>query len=333
MTRDIFGTAPDGSAVERVTISNGALTASIMTWGATIQDLHLEGHDHPLVLGFENFAGYLVHSPYFGIVAGRCANRIRNGRFTIDGIAYEIDRNSHGHHLHGGAHGTGERNWRIERHDHRSATLTLTDPAGEMGYPGTCRLSATYEIRDPATLSLVLEAETDAPTLVNLAPHSYFNLDGSETIDAHELRIDAARYLPVDKDFLPTGEIRPVEGTRFDFRTARPVRQSKMAYDHNFCLSDKRVAKRDVAWLRSPSSGIEMTLATTEPGLQLYDGAKLGVAVPGLNGRRYGRFAGLCLEPQVWPDAINRTQFPSPILRPGERYRHETEYRFSVPGL
>lgn len=331
MVRETFGTAPDGSAVERVRISNGVLTAFIMTWGAAVQDLRLAGHAHPLVLGFDDFADYPLHSPYFGIVAGRCANRIRDGRFTLDGVAYEVDRNSQGHHLHGGARGIGERNWRVERHDSRSVTLALTDRDGEMGYPGTCVLRATYEIREPATLSLVLEAETDAPTLVNLAPHSYFNLDGSEAINAHELRINAAHHLSVDSECLPTGESKPVEGTPFDFRKMRPVGDG--TYDHNFCLSDKRVEKRDVAVLSSPLSGIAMTLATTEPGLQFYDGAKLDLAVAGLGGRHYGRSAGLCLEPQIWPDAINHAQFPSPVLRPGERYRHETDYRFSVPGL
>jgi len=331
VTRDIFGTAPDGRAVERVRISNGVLTASIMTWGASVQDLRLSGHAHPLVLGFDDFADYPLHSPYFGIIAGRCANRIRDGRFMLDGIAYELDRNDKGHHLHGGAPGIGERNWRVEQHDDRRVTLALTDHAGNRGYPGTCNLRATYEIRKPATLSLVLEAGTDAPTLVNLASHSYFNLDGSGTIGAHELRINAAHYLPVDSDCLPTGEVKPVAGTPFDFRSMRPIGDA--TYDHNFCLSDARVEKRDVAALSSRLSGIAMTVATTEPGLQFYDGSKLDLAVAGLGGRRYGRSAGLCLEPQIWPDAINHAQFPSPVLRPGNRYLHETDYRFSVSGL
>lgn len=329
--RDIFGTTPDGERVERISISNGALSASIMTWGAALQDLRLAGHDHPLVLGFERFADYLAHSPFFGIVAGRCANRIRDGRFTLDKNAFQLDRNENGHHLHGGTQGIGARNWRVERHDARSVTFTLTDPAGAMGYPGTCHLRATYEIRDPATLSLILEAETDAPTLVNLAPHSYFNLDASDDIRAHELRIDAQAYLPVDEDSLPTGEIRSVAGTPFDFRIRRPI--GNAACDHNFCLSRQRVEKRDVAVLSGGTSGIEMTVATSEPGLQFYDGAKLDVPVPGLQNRHYGPSAGLCLEPQTWPDAVNHAGFPGPVLRPGDSYRHETDYRFSVPGF
>ncbi len=199
-----------------------------------------------------------------------------------------------------------------------------------MGYPGSCRLSATYSCVGQGTLRLRIEAETDAATLVNLAPHSYFTLDGTDTIGAHTLEIAAQHYLPTGPDSLPTGEVRGVEATPFDFRYARVIGGTSTPYDHNYCLSPERTAIRPVARLSSPASGLAMTLATTEAGLQFYDGYKLDVPVAGLDGRRYGAHAGLCLEPQVWPDAINHLGFPSPVLRPGERYVQETEYRFGV---
>jgi aldose 1-epimerase len=334
MEREVLGTAPDGGAVEQVRISGGGLTAWIMNWGACLRDLRLEGHPHPLVLGFDRFEPYPLHSRNFGAVVGRCANRIRDGRFALDGTVHQLDRNAGVHHLHGGTLGISKRTWRIEGHTDERVRLTLSEPDGWMGYPGACRFTVTYSMAGAATLHLRIEAEADRPTLVNLAPHGYFNLDGSETIGAHELRIDAAAYLPTDGDGIPTGEVRAVAGTAFDFRVSRSVdrgtREDASPFDHNYCLSAARVLIREVAYLRSPLSGVAMTMATTEPGLQFYDGSKLDVPVAGLEGRRYGRRAGLCLEPQIWPDAINHPDFPSPVVRPGERYLHETSYRFAL---
>ena len=336
MDREFFGTAPDGGTVEQVRISGGGLTAWIMNWGACLRDLRLDGHPHPLVLGFDRFEPYPVHSRNFGAIVGRCANRIRNGRFLLDGVLHRLDTNAGQHHLHGGTHGVGKRTWRIEDHTKDSVTLTLSEPDGWMGYPGACRLAVNYAMIGAGTLHLRIEAEADRPTILNLAPHSYFNLDGSEAIDAHELMIDAPAYLPTDEDHIPTGEVRPVADTAFDFRESRAIDRDRsgdaLPFDHNFCLSGARLPIREVAYLSSPLSGVAMALATTEPGLQFYDGSKLDVPVAGLKGRHYGRCAGLCLEPQMWPDGINHAGFPSPVVRPGERYLQETSYRFTIAG-
>jgi aldose 1-epimerase len=247
---------------------------------------------------------------------------------------HHLDRNAGRHHLHGGAEGVSRRTWRIEDHTEDSVMLTLCEPDGWMGYPGACRFTATYSMTGAGALHLRIEAEADRPTIVNLAPHSYFNLDGSETIGAHELRIDASAYLPADDDGIPTGEVRSVADTPLDFRALRRIDRGRgeddPPFDHNFCLSNKRMAMREVACLSSRLSSVAMSLATTEPGLQFYDGSKLDVPVAGLEGRRYGPRAGLCLEPQIWPDAVNHKGFPSPVLRPGERYLHETRCRFTL---
>lgn len=331
--RKRFGTAPDGSAVDRVRIARGGLAASIMSWGAALCDLRLDGFDFPLILGLTHFEDYLSHSPYFGAVVGRYANRIAHRRCSIDGVDYRFDRDSAEKHLlHGGSRGTDKRNWTFAEVSQDSARLILTDRDGEMGFPGTCQLSATYRLVGDGVLALDLEATTDRPTPLNLAGHAYFNLEGSGTILDHELRIDAESYLPVDEELIPTGQVRHVEGTPFDFRVARPIRQKRggepVIYDHNFCLSGARVAMREVAKLRAPRSGIAMTLATTEPGLQFFAGYNTALPVPGLNGGLYETCAGLCLEPQLWPDTPNRPDFPNAILRPGERCRQQTEYRF-----
>lgn len=323
-----FGEMQDGSPVERVTIRGGGLTANVLSYGAVIQDLRLDGHDASLVLGFSDFAPYLTHSPYFGATAGRCANRIRDGHLELDGQTYQLDRNFLGKHLlHGGARGMGKRVWKVEDASDHSVTLSITLPDGDMGFPGTLVARATFSVLPEGVFDIRMEAETDAPTLCNLAHHSYFTL-GGPTISDHLLRIDADSYLPVDDELIPTGEIRPVEGTGFDFRAPAPIRQAHPV-DHNFCLATERGPIRPVAWLENPETGVKMELRTTEPGLQVYDGAKINVDLPGLTGQPMGRHAGLALEPQIWPDANHHAAFPQAVLRPGERYRQHTQYIFS----
>ncbi|HEV7248172.1 MAG TPA: aldose epimerase family protein [Shinella sp.] len=330
---EIFGRLENGEAVERITIKGGGLTAHVLTWGAVIQDLRLEGHDAPLVLGFEDLAAYREHSPYFGATPGRCVNRIAGGRFSLDGQDFQLERNERGvTHLHGGSDGTGRQNWHVEHQGAEFVTLTLTDPAGRAGYPGTCALICTYRLAGDGMLSVTYEATTDAPTPVNLCQHSYFILDASTDALGHEIRLQAEHYLPVDENLIPTGEIHAVAGTPFDLRDWTPLRRQSeeggVAFDHNFCLSTARQAKRPVAEVRSPLSGITLSVLTTEPGVQLYTGAKVAPPVPGLDGRRYGPFAGFCLETQTWPDAINHAGFPNAVLRPGETLWQETDYVF-----
>lgn len=332
-----FGWMPDGRKVDRVVIAGGGLTANIITWGAVVQDLRLAGHADPLVLGFEDFRFYPVHSPYFGAIAGRFANRIANGRFTIGGKTYQADRNFLGKHtLHGGAAGFGHQLWTLKEAGTDFVALTYHSRDGEMGFPGNMDVSCTYSLRDPGRLVIELTAKTDAPTLCNLAAHSYFNLDdgGRSDVLDHHLQIDAGSYLECDGELIPTGDIVPVEGTDQDFRSMRPIRNgvgpSYRPYDHNFCLADARGPLQRVVTLRGARSGVEMQVWTTEPGVQFYDGTNVARDVPGLEGITYGAYAGLCLEPQFWPDAPNHPNFPQATLTPDAPYSQMTEYHFSL---
>ncbi len=331
---DIFGHLPTGEAVHRVVLTGGGLTANILTWGSVIQDLRLDGHAAPLVLGFDNFQDYLDHSPYFGATPGRNANRIGGGRFSIDGTAYQLENNENGvTHLHGGSDGIAKRIWDIVEQTDNRVVLRITDPDGRAGYPGNCTVTCTYTLSDGGVLNVLYESTTDQATICNVCQHSYFNLDGTADALGHDVMIAANDYLPTDERQVPTGEIRPVAGTAFDLRAMTPMRRQlegdKIGYDHNFCLSQTRGPKQSVALVRSINSGVSLEVRTTEPGVQFYTGFKMDVPVPGLDGRSYGPFAGFCLETQIWPDAVNHANFPEAILRPGETLRQETDYVFT----
>jgi aldose 1-epimerase len=337
MEGERFGKTPAGERVQRFTIAGGGLTAKIINWGAAVQDLRLAGHDAPLVLGFEHFDHYPQFSPYFGAMVGRYANRIAGGRFAIAGAQYQTDANFLGKHtLHGGSEGFGKRVWDVSLHGDDFVTLTLHSSDGEMGFPGAIDVTCTYRMKIPGTLSVELTATTDEPTLCNLANHSYFNLDngGSGDILGHRLMLNAAAYLPVDDELIPTGVVQPVEGTPFDFRLARPIRNEENGgqtlYDHNFCLASARGPLKLAAWAQGAASGVELEMWTTEPGVQFYAGGKVAREQEGLGGRRYNDYAGFCLEAQVWPDSPNRPYFPQAVLWPGEIYRQTTEYRFRL---
>lgn len=331
---EVFGLLDTGEPVHRVVLTGGGLEAKIISWGAVIQDLRLDGHAPPLVLGLESLSDYVAHSPYFGATPGRYANRIGNGRFSIDGEPFQLELNERGvTHLHGGSDGLGRRNWQVVDQSESHVTMQIVDPAGRAGYPGNCTVTCTYRLQEPGTLSVLYEATTDVPTIANLCQHSYFNLDGESDALGHEITIAADHYLPVDDRLIPLGEIRPVGGTPFDLRALTPMRRQTesggVAFDHNFCLAKARRAKTPVALVRSNRSDVALEVQTTEPGVQLYTGSMINVAVPGLEGRRYGPFAGFCLETQVWPDAINHKGFPQAVLRPGETLRQETDYIFT----
>ncbi len=333
MEQKLFGTTAKGENVYRVTIQGGGLTANILNWGAVIQDLRLEGHDKPLVIGFKDFDDYVNYSSYFGATPGRCANRIAKGKFELDGKTYQLERNENGTtHLHGGSDGLGTRIWNIVETTEDSVTLEITDPDGRAGYPGNCLVRATYALKADGVLSVAYTSTVDQPCPVNICQHSYFNIgNGSDTLD-HEIMIAADHYLPTDEDQIPTGEIKPVDSTPFDLRQMKSMKlmdQGKQVlFDHNFCLSDARVAKRKVAEVRCAESGLAMDVLTTEPGVQYYAAFKLAGKPPGLDGRVIGPFGGFCLETQVWPDAINHANFPNAVLRPGETLVQDTDYVF-----
>lgn len=320
---------PDGSTVSRHRIEGGGLVAHVLSYGAVLQDLRLEGHAPPLVLGFDEFAPYLTDDSCFGAVVGRCANRIGGGAFQIDGTQYQLDRNFEGrHHLHGGAAGAGTRNWVVEAVARDRITLRLDFADGEMGYPGNMTARCSYACLDGGVLDIQITAETDAPTLCNFAHHSYWNLDGGATTKNHLMQVDADRITAVDDGFISTGETPNVTGTRYDFRTERPIHDD-VFIDNNLCLSNARHPLRRVGSLRSTVSGVTMEMHTTEAGLQVYDAFKMDVEPAGLEGRIYGANAGVALEPQVWPDAVNHTSFPTAILRPHETYKQHTQFEIS----
>jgi aldose 1-epimerase len=335
MHAEIFGRMPDGEDVYQVVLSEGDLSVSVITFGAVIRDVRLAGVDHPLVLGLETLDRYIEHSPHLGAVAGRSANRIAHGRFSIADRDYQVSLNERGRtHLHGGFAGFGKRNWRLVDSDGKSVTLAIVSPDGEEGYPGTVEATLRYSLEAPGTIRMEATAVTSAATLVNLAQHSYFNLDDSADILDHQVQIFADTYTPTDADSIPTGEILSVAGSDFDFRTSRAVRRERkgerVVYDMNFVVARRKSgALRTHARLASPASGLSLTVSSTEPGVQFYDGSWMNVPVPGLGGRRYGVNAGCCFEPQFFPDAPNHPGFPSSILRPGETYRQTTTFAFA----
>ena len=357
MAMPVFGTLEDGTPIREVTLRSDAGAAlTVMEWGAVVRDLVVPTVQGPqrVVLGFPRLEDYVKHSPHFGAIAGRFANRIRGGHFMLDGKVHQLPLNQEGRHsLHGGGNGFGKRPWMILHHDASSVTLGLLSPDGDHGYPGTLNVTCRYTMAEPATLRVELGAITDAPTVVNLCQHSYFNLDGSPDILDHELMLRANLMTPVDGDLIPSGEMRAVNGTPFDFRTPRAIRRlnadgSRHWHDHNWVLrrekcepammpgQDKRgkwhagLELALAAILRSPKNGLAMEVWTTEPALQFYDGFKVNIPVPGLGGQPYGPSAGLCLEPQHCPDSPNLPHFPSTVLRPGEVYGQVTEYRFGA---
>ncbi|TNF18158.1 MAG: galactose mutarotase [Rhodobacteraceae bacterium] len=322
-----LGTAPDGKPFRGIAIGGPDLSARVLTFGAALQDLRLAGHAPPLVLGYAEPRGYFDNPHKLGAVVGRCANRIAGGQFTLDGRTHRLDRNDGGvQTLHGGADGVQNKSWDLADHGPGHVSLGLHLPGGHMGFPGALDLLCTYRVAG-AALEIELQARTDAPTYCNLTNHSYFTLTGAPTTRGHRLRIAAEEVLELDARMIPTGRPVPVAGTGLDFR--RPA-APEVPLDHNFCLAETRRALTPVAVLEA--AGLSMTLSTTEPGLQVYDGRALDrTGQAGLCGGTHGPHAGIALEPQAWPDAPNQPWSAQALLRPGETYRHLTRLAFSRP--
>jgi aldose 1-epimerase len=339
--KDTFGTLPDGREVHIFTLTNShGITARIMNYGATVVSLEVpdrDGKTADIVLGRDSLEGYLKASPYFGSIVGRYGNRIAKGKFTLDENEYTLAVNNGENHLHGGLKGFDKRLWTAELLTGAvGLRLTYVSQDGEEGYPGRLTATVIYELTDKNELKINYTAETDKPTPVNLTHHGYFNLSGQGTGDilGLELMLNADHFTPVDEGLIPTGEICPVADTPWDFTTAKPIGrdidQVEGGFDHNFVLRGEAGEMNPAARLFDPVSGRLMEVQTTEPGIQFYSGNFLDGTITGKDGRIYQKHFGLCLETQHYPDSPNQPGFPSTILRPGETYRTQTIYIFSV---
>ncbi len=333
-----------GADVQSATLSGpGGLQVHLLTYGARLSQLWVpdrQGGLADIVLGHETLEDWQTQGGYLGATCGRYSNRIAGGRFVLDGQPLQVDRNEGAQHLHGGVAGFDRKLWQIESHSDSHVTFVTSSVQGEMGYPGTLTAHATYRIAPgPApALSIEMRATTDAPTIVNMVNHAYFNLAGqsSGTVLDQHLHVDAGFYLPVDSRLIPTGEVLSVAGTAFDFRQPRTIGATfptEAGFDHNLCLSSPLDADglRPCLTATDPASGRQMRLATTEPGLQLYTGAHFD-GTPGKAGARYPRFAGFAAETQRFPDSPNNPHFPSARLSPGETYLHVMQFDFTPAG-
>ncbi|HEU4424040.1 MAG TPA: aldose epimerase family protein [Pilimelia sp.] len=349
--REFFGTTAGGERVDRYTLTNGRLRVRILTFGGILQTIEVpdrRGRLGNVTLGFDNLADYEQRSPYFGCITGRYANRIALGRFTLDGVTYQLPINNPPNSLHGGTVGFDKHVWAATpvrgRHE-VGLKLRFTSPDGDQGYPGTVTSEVVYTLTARGGIRMDYRATTDAPTVINLTNHAYFNLggEGTGTIDDHRLFLNARRYTPVDATLIPTGAIDPVAGTPMDFtrptaigarnRDGFPQLVIGRGYDHNWVLDrrDNTYTRLELAARATdPDSGRVLTVLTTEPGIQFYAGNFLDGTLIGTSGRMYRQGDGFALETQHYPDSPNHANFPSTVLRPGQTYRTTTIYQFSV---
>lgn len=351
-TRAAFGTTADGQKVEAITLTNGhGMRATIISYGAILQSLAVpdrNGKSEDVTLGYNDMQGYLVAPNYFGATVGRYANRIKNGTFAIDGKTYTLAKNNGPNALHGGLKGFDKRLWTVEKvasGDTASVTLRYVAADGEEGYPGQLTVTATYALNEKNELSVEYTATTTKPTIVNITNHSFFNLAGEasqRSIYDHVVTIPADATTPVDKTLIPTGQLRPVEGTPFDFRKptviGSRIRDGRdpqivfgQGYDENFVIA-KTVSAQPVlhARVEDPSSGRVMEILSNQPGVQFYTGNFLDGTAIGKSRHAYRQGDGLALEPQVFPDTPNQPALGSARLNPGQTYRNVIVYRFST---
>lgn len=341
-----FGTLPNGAAVTQFTLTNSrGMTVRILDFGGIITEIHVpnrHGQFDDVALGFDTLDPYLADSPYFGALIGRYGNRIRQGRFVLDGKTYQLPTNDGNNHLHGGRQGFDKVLWTASV-EGDSLVLRYRSADGEQGYPGNLEATVSYRLTEDNEIVVRFQASTDRPTPVNLTQHSYFNLCGLKAdadILGHELQIEADRFVPIDAGSIPLGELAPVTGTPFDFRQPRtigerigmPDKQLRhgLGYDHCFVL-DRPAGERSMmraVHVRDPQSGRVLELFTQEPGVQFYSGNFLDGSLEG-KGRRYEHRSGFCIEPEHFPDSPNQPAYPNTILRPGETYDTESRFRFS----
>jgi len=341
----------DGQSVQRYTLSNGAATVRILTYGAIVQSIEVPdraGRIANVVLGYASLQEYAAGDSYFGAIVGRYANRIAGGRFTLDAVSYQLPTNNGANSLHGGVRGFDRHIWRaVTSRESNAVALHLThlSPDSDQGYPGALTVDVTYTLGGASDLRVDYRAVADRPTIVNLTNHTYFNLAGEGTGDVgdHLLTLHADRYTPIDATLIPTGAVERVAGTPLDFTTPSPIgarirdgfQQLVLArgYDHNFVLNraiadDRRLIPAALA--EDPASGRMLEVSTTQPGIQFYSGNFLTGAGVGASGRMYRQGDGFTMETQHYPDAPNQPGFPSTVLRPGEVFSSTTVFRFSI---
>ncbi len=346
ITKEPFGKAKTGELVERFTLRNkNGMEASILTYGGIIQALRLPdgpGKTLDVALGFDTLDGYLGEHPYFGALIGRYGNRIGNAKFTLNGTEYKLAANNNGHALHGGLKGFDKVVWapREVPGDEPALDLTYTSKDGEEGYPGDLSVTVRYTLTNANELRIDYSATTDKDTVVNLTNHTYFNLAGAGEGDilGHSIQILADRFTPVDAGLIPTGELRAVAGTPFDFGDMKPIGsrilqpepqlENGKGYDHNYVLNSGGGPLALAARVSGPNGLRTMEVLTTEPGIQFYTGNFLDGTIKGKGGRTYGHRYGFCLETQHFPDSPNKPDFPSVVLKPGQKYQSTTVYRF-----
>ncbi len=339
--QDEFGET-DGKKVSLFTLTNkNGIQVKITNYGGTITSWvtpDKNGNNADVVLGFNNLEGYLTRSPYFGSLIGRYGNRIGDAQFTLDGKTYKLAANNGKNHLHGGKKSFGKVVWDIEPPSGDVPVLALSylSKDGEEGYPGNLKVNVKYTLTDDNEILIEYNAETDKPTPVNLTNHSYFNISGdvNNTILHERLWIDADRYTPVDTTLIPTGELKSVKGTPFDFTEPHKIGERIAyvpgGYDHNFVLNKQDNNLNLVAYVTDSISGRKLEVYTTEPGLQFYTGNFLDGSIKTIDGKAINKNAALCLETQHYPDSPNKPSFPSTILRPGEKYHTSTKYKISI---
>ena len=326
----VYGHMPNGDNVFQVTIESDDLKLKVLSLGAIIQDIRMRSVTHSLVLGYPRLEPYFINSGKLGAIVGRYANRIANGKAKIDGKIYSLNKNQNKTHtLHGGTDGSAARNWKIIEHDKSKVKLFDELPDGHMGFPGNLKVKTTYKV-DKSTIDIFIEASTDKTTLCNFTNHSYFNLDGTKNIANHNLIVNCENVLPVDKNGIPLSKPVSAKKLSLEFKNSRKLNDDgkPTEIDHNFCISNTRQNLSTNAILSTKSISLE--LLSTEPGLQIYTGKGLNSGNDkGWGGHSYKAFAGIALEPQIWPDSPNQVGFPNPYLSPNEKYKHHTRIKFS----